>query len=489
MGGVLSRLSCRQDEEDVVRSEEPGARRYDETWNRESVFYDARESMTKSMIVQEYASADAPLMYARGSIAMDDPKTLLSSTPKRLSMAGTVAPKRYSIIFQQKLEAPRVRMAQRGYPGDLVKEELDMTLQFRRILREKDDPDYQAMVDALAPVEEEPYALCRFLRARQFRLEETMKMMDKDVVNWKIIEENDFYPTFEDAVGCPGSVFLTQFPVLFSGKAKNGCPLNYLMLGRARMEGVECVTNVDRVKCYTVHTIMYQFKKEVALAQAYDPDVVRCECIMVVDLKGLDASQLNKKTLNSLAGIGEYMGFCPEIMNRAIIINAPRFFSVFWGLIKKLLAERSVAKIEIYTNESKGRERLLEIVDANELLADYGGQGPSFDVLVQKMGSESGATRQIAEVMKGGEARVVGELTSAEKAIARVYSRSGGKLSLSKDDVLVKTVELDNVDTSFPKCTEIASDEKGPGKLEVSISGSRSDYYLVHIEVFALSTT
>jgi hypothetical protein len=182
------------------------------------------------------------------------------------------------------------------------------------------------------------------------------------------------------------------------------------------------------------------------------------------------------------------MGFCPEMLNRCIIINAPRFFSVFWGLIKNLLAPRTVAKIEIYTNESKGRQRLLELVDTNELLVDYGGQGPSFDVLVQKIGSESGATRQTAELMKGGEeARFVGELTPAEKATVRVYSRSGGKVSFLKDDVLVKTVELDSADISFPQRTEIASDQKGPGKLNVSISGSKSDHFLVHVEVFALN--
>ena len=135
MGAILSRLSCRQNEEEV-RSEETEASRYDETRRRESVFYDARESVTKSMFL-EYAAADAPLIYPRGSIVMDDPKTLLRSiASKRLSMASSVAPasKRLSIIIQQKLEKPRVRVEQRGYPGDLMNEELDAALTFRRTL-------------------------------------------------------------------------------------------------------------------------------------------------------------------------------------------------------------------------------------------------------------------------------------------------------------------------------------------------------------------
>jgi hypothetical protein len=235
---------------------------------------------------------------------------------------------------------------------------------------------------------------------------------------------------------------------------------------------------------------MHQLKKEVALAQADDPDIVRCECVTVIDLKGLDSSQLNKKTLATLDSMAAYMGCFPELMNHMIVINAPMFFGVFWSLIKAFLHPKTVAKIEIYTNESKARRRLLELIDANELLTEYGGQGPSFDALVQKIGSESGATRQTSELMKGGEeARFVVELTSREKATVSVYSRYGGKVTLVKDDVLVKAIEVEGADTSFPKRTEIASDERGPGKLNVSISGSKSDHFLVHVEVFLLNSS
>jgi CRAL/TRIO domain len=469
MGCVCGHLLGSNDEE-TRRSGTP-----DETRSSESIFFDARQSMTESMM---YAPANIPCSHPRGSIVMDDPQTLLHS----------VTPVRRSIILRKHLEEPRVKVEQRGYPGDLTDMELDACLKLRRILREKEDPSYQAIINALAPVEEEPYALCRSLRARDFKVEDTMKMLEESVVHWKEMEENDFYPTIEDAVVCPGSVFLTQYPYLFSGKAKNGCPISYQMMGRIRAEGIECVTALDRVKCYAVHSVMHQFKKEVAIAQADDPDIVRCECVTVIDLKGLDSSQLNKKTLATLGSMAAYMGCFPELLNHMIVINAPMFFGVFWSLIKAFLHPKTVAKIEIYTNESKGRQRLLELVDTNELLVDYGGQGPSFDVLVQKIGSESGATRQTAELMKGGEEpRFVGELTPAEKATVRVYSRSGGKVSFLKDNVLVKTVELESANTSFPQRTEIASDEKGPGKLNVSISGSKSDHFLVHVEVFALN--
>jgi hypothetical protein len=304
------------------------------------------------------------------------------------------------------------------------------------------------------------------------------------------MEKDDFYPTIEDAVVCPGSVFLTQYPYLFSGKAKNGCPINYQLVGKLRAEGIECLTELDRVRCYAVHSVMYQFKKEVGLAQAFDPDFVRCESICVLDLKGLDSSQLNKRTLATIDGIAQYVACFPEMLNHMIIINAPMFFSVFWSLLKAFLSPTTVAKIEIFTKESKGHQRLLELVDKKELLADYGGDGQSFDALVQKIGSESGATRQTAELIKGDEeARFVVELTSEEKATFSVYSRFGATASLLKDDAVSKTVEIESPSNSLPQRTEIVLDEKGSGKFKVSIAGSKLHYFLVHVEVFALSSS
>jgi hypothetical protein len=150
----------------------------------------------------------------------------------------------------------------------------------------------------------------------------------------------------------------------------------------------------------------------------------------------------------------------------------------------------TVAKIEIFTKESKGHTRLLELIDKKELLADYGGDGQSFGALVQKIGSESGATRQTAELMKGDEeARFVVELTSEEKATFSVYSRFGDKASLWKDDAVAKTVEIESADNCAPQRTEIVSDEKGPGKFKMSITGSTLDYFLLHVEVFALNSS
>lgn len=477
--------------------------------NKESVFYDARTSLTESMEV--YIPASLPNYVPRGSVIMEEPETLLleSDFSKK---------RRPTILVKHDLQEPQIRVEERGYPGNLTAEELEACLDFRQVLKE--DTAKREMVECFLPpgIEEEPYALCRFLRGRKFQTQDTVEMVEEAMPAWTHFKQHDFYPTIEQAVGVPGSVLLTQYPYLFSGNARNGCPLNYQMIGRVKMEGVECITELDRLANYVMHSIVYQFTRQVKIAQQQDSSrLVRCECIAVIDLKGLDTSQLNTTTLAALKNVSKATGWYvadlvkvllfvrlhahtslitpltitsfPEMLNRMLVLNASYTFSFFWTMVKAFLEARTVAKIEIYTNEKKGKQRLLELVDKKELLSDYGGNGPLFDELANKYGSESGATRQTAELMTmNGETRTVAKLFKNEKASVSVYTRSEGEVSLLRSKDVIKTVQVQRPDgdASLPFCTEIASDESGPGKLDVTVKATSSDHILVYVEVFSV---
>jgi len=470
----------------VVSSNGVSGRRrsIDETATRESVFYDALQTATASML---YVPSPLPNYHPRGSVAMDDPESLLGSIPSNKKL-------RQTMIIQQHLDEPQVKLELRGYPGDLTKEEMETCLAFRHALKEKDDPSYKEMVEAFKEVEDEPFALCRFLRGRNFDLNATLAMMDDSLVTWKEGKPHDFYPTIEGAVGCPAPVFLSLYPFFYSGVAKNGCPVAYLKAGGMKVEGVECVTDLDNVQSYMWNAFMYQFKREVARAQAADPNAVRCESVTVIDLKGLDTSQMNKKTLATLQSITTIGSCFPELLNQMIILNTPFTFSIFWKVIKQFLEARTVAKIEIFTNEKKGNQRLLELVDKSELLSDYGGDGSSFDELAHEAENTSGSARQIAELLTPSSKAVpVAELSSSEKATVRVYTRStsGGSITLLKNGDVVEEVKLKSSGeaSSEPYCSDIVTGESGPGKLQVKVDTSSSaGYFLVHIEVFPLSS-
>lgn len=463
--------------------------RHDECTNRESVYYDARTTLTESML-DTYMPASLPNFIPKGTIILEEPSTLLAESDFNKK-------RRQTILIKNDLQEPLLKVDARGYPGNLTPEELEATLEFRRLLKE--DPDKREVVEVFVPsgTEDEPSALCRFLRARNFNTEETLVMIQESLEAFQHFKRHDFYPTIEEAVGCPGSVLMTQYPYFFSGNAKNGCPLNYQMIGRVKMEGIACVTELDYIQNYVMHSIMYEFTRQVKLAQEQDTTrLARCECVAVIDLKGLDTSQLNKTTLNTLKSIGAATSCFPEMLNRMVVLNAGYTFSFFWTMIKAFLEAKTVAKIEIYSNENKGNQRLLELVEKSELLADYGGAGPSFDEIATRKGNQSGATRQTAQLMTmNGASAIVVELTKNERATVSVYTRSKGEVSLRKAGSHVKTTTLKPPDsrgaTEEPKpfCTEIVANEPGPGKLSVSATpggGSAStDYFVVYVEVFS----
>lgn len=452
----------------------------DETKRRESVFYDALQSATESM---QYVPPSIPNYLPRGSVAMDDPDSLLRSRPATQKL-------RQTLMIKEHLDEPSVRVELRGYPGDLTQEELDTCLAFRKAIKEKEDPSYKEMVEQFKQVEEEPYALCRFLRGKNFDLDEALANMDANIETWKDGKPHDFYPSIEGAVGCPAPVYLSLFPYFYSGVARNGCPVAFLKAGALSVEGVECVTDLDCVAKYMWNAFRYQFEREVARAQKDDPTAVRCESVTVIDLKGLDTSQLNKKTLGALSSVVT-IGCCfPELLNQMIILNTPFAFSMFWSLIKQFLEPRTVAKIEIFTNEKKGKERLLKMIDQKELLADYGGGGPSYDQLAHDaMGeNKSGSTRQAAELLSPNKVKDVATLVANEQATVRVYTRStsGATVTLTKDGSEVATVQLKSTGDDSSYCTDIVSNEKGPGKLQVKIhSSTKTDLFLVHVDVFS----
>ena len=69
-------------------------------------------------------------------------------------------------------------------------------------------------------------------------------------------------------------------------------------------------------------------------------------------------------------------------MSKMVIVNAPRFFSVTWGVIKGWLDPRTSAKIEVISSKKASEERFLELVDADMLPSDYGGKATDTDTLI-----------------------------------------------------------------------------------------------------------
>ena len=77
------------------------------------------------------------------------------------------------------------------------------------------------------------------------------------------------------AIKAPVNVFLTQFPVINYGCAKSGAPISYVRTDGLSVEGMECLTDLEKLPNYAWHSSYHSFQNEVAKAQVKNPDLVR----------------------------------------------------------------------------------------------------------------------------------------------------------------------------------------------------------------------
>ena len=62
-----------------------------------------------------------------------------------------------------------------------------------------------------------------------------------------------------------------------------------------------------------------------------------------------------------------------------LIINAPSFFSMVWGIIKKFIDPQTAKRIKLLSGKEASLKALRELVDIDEIPKDYGGNNKTFE--------------------------------------------------------------------------------------------------------------
>lgn len=463
-----------------------------------SVYHDARQSLTPSMMYRPAVTASARISYSLEA----SPRELLKSH-RRKSIRDSIVVRR--LLKKKKKPPPQsILPSQPGYPGDLTRGELEACLEFRKDIRNKreQEPSYHEMVHCYTDVEEEAFALCRFMRARKFVVPDALDMMAGNLDTWKEGKAHDFYPNLEAALGCPPSVLLTQLPLLQWGTAENGSVVYYFQAGSVSLEALDCLTDLENFVAFIWHQFMHAFKDNVAKSQRKHPNTaIRSEMTVIIDLRGITRSLFTKQVMEVLKGCIQAFNCFPEILNKLVITNAPFFFSAIWLVFKSFLDARTVSKIDIYSTERKGLQCISEYIAKEELLSDYGGSGPPCREVLQGLPSGKGALRHIVQrffMDPRGKAQCDFDLTSSEKATVIVYTRSvkGAQFALSKSQETVqeKDVKQDNdkeraeTETYQPYSTVVASEVTGPGHVVISAvskNSSEKEFFLVQVRIEA----
>jgi len=396
----------------------------------------------------------------------DDPypiitTTVVSKAPKRASILvpetllreesdrpQKPAPKRASVFRKTKLVQPRVKIVERGYPGQLDSKELQQTLYFREQMQDR--PIHKEIVLSYAQMEDEAYALCRFMRGCKFVANEMLDRLEQLTPDWLEAKKHSFFPVLEEALGVPTPLFLRMYPTMVHGNAKNGCPVVYLKAGTIDVEGLLCLSTVEQSERFFWNQNVYQFPKAVRRAQELNPDFCRCESVQVFDLQGLSRKQFNADSIAVLKLGAKVANYFPETLHCMLILNAPGWFSMAWTVIKKFIDPRTARKIEVFSSVAKGRQRLHELVDHGAVPSDFGGKSPSLAELMQGDGGERHIVklvdlntckkgRTVIDLLAGSDCLKEGETLSID-----VFSRSvvGCRVSILGSDKHTEEVKV-----------------------------------------------
>eukprot|EP00571_Detonula_confervacea_P011762 CAMPEP_0172299760 /NCGR_PEP_ID=MMETSP1058-20130122/1987_1 /TAXON_ID=83371 /ORGANISM="Detonula confervacea, Strain CCMP 353" /LENGTH=462 /DNA_ID=CAMNT_0013009315 /DNA_START=16 /DNA_END=1404 /DNA_ORIENTATION=- len=262
-----------------------------------------------------------------------------------------------------------------GMPGHMSEEEVAIFMKFRDEV-EKRGGEFKNTVYSFGDIEGEAYCLTRWLRARKFKYDDVIAMIEEATEVRADARNHEFYPNPVEALGCEPSVFMAQYPQLYHSHAKNGCPVFISKPGVLNVDGMECITTLDGILKFHWHVMMHDYKKRLLDHKEAHPDFSNFQCVCVIDLEHLSTSQLSQRALSIVKTQTAIDSVCfPETMNKTLVINAPRFFSLTWNIIKGWIDPRTAGKIELISGRKTWEARLRELVDEDQLPSDYGGKG------------------------------------------------------------------------------------------------------------------
>jgi CRAL/TRIO domain len=180
-----------------------------------------------------------------------------------------------------------------------------------------------------------------------------------------------------------------------------------------------------------------------------------------------------------------------------VILNAPSFFVFFWRIIKTMLDARTASKVVMFSNERDGIKWMHERIDKGELMSDYGGDGDSFETVMNQQNVGSSAKRQVVKLFSISQKtnrELTFALTGDEKADFKVYTRSaiGAGFELTKGGSLVEAAAVEGSKgigtegSPVPIQVTIFKNVQGPGHFVIKskAKSAQLDHFVVAGDVF-----
>lgn len=270
----------------------------------------------------------------------------------------------------------------------------------------------QTLLDkGLLPERHDDYhTLLRFLKARDFNIERTIRMW-AEMLNWRkeygadtILEDFQFEELEE---------VLQHYPQGYHGVDKEGRPIYIERLGKAHPSRLMRITSIDRYLKYHVQEFERAFSEKFPACSIAAKKQI-CSTTTILDVQGMGLKNFTPSAASILGAMAKVdNNYYPETLHRMYVVNAGSTFKRYiWPAAQKFLDPKTIAKIQVL--ESKSLGKLLEVIDPSQLPDFLGGsctcpgeagclrsnKGPWNDPEIMKVVNNADATfvRQITRV-------------------------------------------------------------------------------------------
>ena len=227
-------------------------------------------------------------------------------------------------------------------------------------------------------IETQEQIACRFLRAREFRIEDSLILLKKA---YDLLQEYDADSWAErGAEACLGAdekLVKTFYPHQAQGYDRYGRLLCFEHNGNSNFPAIKSVTNKTNLMRYHLYTMERCYDEYFKKSPKNPAGLSTISMCCICDFENLSFSQVSAG-LDHLKNLIALDNVCyPEQLGKLVVINVPGFIAGVWNMIKGLLAPRTQRKIELIASGPEVSKRLKELISPENLPKIYGGLAPS----------------------------------------------------------------------------------------------------------------
>ncbi|CAI0545954.1 unnamed protein product [Linum tenue] len=262
--------------------------------------------------------------------------------------------------------------------------------------------------------------LLKFLRAREFKVNEAFEMLKKTLL-WR--KENNIDSILEEDLGEDlAAAFFTN------GVDREGHPISYNAYGVFENQELYAKAFGDEEKRkHFLRWRIQQLEKEVQKLQL-KPGCVT-SLLQISDLKNSPSPSKKELRVAMKQAVGILQDNYPELVARNIFINVPFWYYAFNALLSPFLTQRTRSKI-VVARPAKTTETLLKYIAVEEIPAKFGGFKRENDY-------EFGGESEVAEVfVKAGSSESI-EIPATEVGGTLLWDATvvGGEVSYKEEFV------------------------------------------------------